>query len=430
MKNIIVILLLILFYHPIYSQSCVIENYYLYEGKSISNGKPFWLPTRTEVQGIANDGESWFITTVKFLEGNQNHNEVSGSRIWKIPKEVHLGAGSSNNLNIKSVVMDEVPDFVRDSMYHFGDLDSYSFEGIDYLVVPITGPQGKIIACYEAKTLRFISYASGITGGFGWCAIDPDGYLYTSAGASLLRKFKVDWEKLTTGDPQHNSISKLEDIQLTFPNRNYTGLSSWQGGEFSPSGKLLYVTTGSAGGCVPCLNDCNGCNRFFDKKGPGEPRPSDGIHVFETSTWSEIKTSTKEIEQLFSFDFDNDITGEQPQGITIWDLEDEDTPDEIRGKLHVLMHDWDWDLFTNNHEVSLYHYSNVINVDSDYNGIIRFSTGSTTLPFKFFNNAFYKYPDWNGSEIRLKSGVYDEIGIYDKCVLLTSEGGSAIIGKQ
>lgn len=440
MKALIIFSFLLLWSNNmIHSQSCSFENYYLSEEGGIDHGEPFWLPVRTETQGITNDGKNWFITTTKYEENNRDQKH-SGSKIWKVPKSVHLGAGSSNNPNIKSISMDNIPVLINNGYWHFGDLDHYNYNGIDYLLVPITGEhpitalKGRIIACFNAETLNFISYAkTNMSSGVGWCAIDPNGNLYTSPSTTdEIRRFEVDWDKLISGDPEHNSLSKPVDFQLKFPNRDYDNLISMQGGEFTPSGELLYVTSGAAGGCLPCVPgiwDCDGCGALETKVGPGSPKASDGIHVFETSGWKEIKTS-KNVPPLtiaqFMFNFDNDLTGEQPQGLTIWDLDDGSAPNGIRGKLHVLIHDYDYDLFGDNHEVSLRHFSNVVHVSKlNTSGI-----GTSWWSHGSFNEAYDFYPIWNGAEIKLKAGVYSDTGVYDKCILITSEGGSAIIGKQ
>src|SRR5262249_754967 len=129
----------------------------------------------------------------------------------------------------------------------------------------------------------------------------------------------------------------------------YLFLANMQGGEFSPSGKFLYVSSGSINSATP----------------------ADGINVFDTSsygasTWKVIEHSTNrercdpppvscgEHEHgPFSYSFDNDFTGgDTPEGLTIWDLDDGRAPG-VGGQLHALVFSHNY--FTSD-TVTLFHF--------------------------------------------------------------------------
>jgi len=417
------------------------EGYYLfnqvYPDDYLEN--PFWFPNNKEVQGITNDGENWFIT----VTGHEDlFGTSTGAKLWKIPLNVPLGSNSTNNPNVLSIDMEEIPELANEN-WHWGDPDHYKYNDTDYILVPVYGGDlGYIIACFQADNLEFISYSNinSLGGSPGWCAIDNNGYLYSSSSeTSTLKKYSVNWEIFTNPDNNDNALNLIETINLTFNDAYYNTLKHMQGGEFSNSGELLYLVSGSAGGCVPCIDlnpwggiNCDGCGVLEKKVGPGQPENSDGIHVFTTSNWTEIQTSIKDFSEneYFNYYFTNDNTGQSPEGLTVWDLED---INEVKGSLHVLIFDWDLELFGgNNHDVGLFHFSHSVYVDKE-NGVIPPTyplTGTQTNPFQTINDAYSFYPIWDGAQIVIKSGIYNDIGIYSTRIRMISEGGTVIIGQQ
>jgi hypothetical protein len=412
------------------SQACNNEGYLLKESIIPQNSSSFWFPDHTEIQGVANDGLNWFVVTTDLT--SQTGSDIDNGSMWRIPKNISLSS-NSNSTEVISISMEEVSILANGNYTHWGDPDHYNYQGTDYIVVPIYDDDNNsdgIIACFQASNLEFRSFAT-LTERPGFCAVDNEGNIYTKKSNSSLVKYEVDWNSLTSSLGIVNALSNPTEIQLLFPGQNYSEIISWQGGEFTNSGESFYLSSGTAGGCFPFPGE--GCGLFDRKLGPGEPRPSDGIHMFNTQSWAEIIKSSKSTspENHFSFRFDNDLTGEQPQGLTIWNLDGENVADNVDGQLHIFLFDFDFSILdSGDHEFSMFHYTNIVNVDADSNNIPPLNDiGTKSIPFKTFNDAFNHYPIWSGAEIRLKAGNYNDTGRYDECVLITSEGGSAILGQ-
>ena len=433
MKSYVTLIIFILFAFFSIGQDCNYEGYYLYQNTYPNDEGAFWFPNDTEVQGVTNDGKYWYITTT-------GHKDVHGTdywgKLWRIPKSVPLGSNSTSNPEVVSIDMFDIPELniSGNPFWHWGDPDHYVYEGRDYILVPIYPKDGNsgIIACFSSEPFRpleYISYAH-IPLRPGWCAIDNEGYLYSSTeendeGHKSLQKYEVNWNALTS-TTNHNVLSSPQTISLIFKGSAYSGLKHMQGGEFSPSNELLYLVSGGA----KCLGG-----------GSGDPAPSDGIHVFQTSNWKEIETSVKSWNDIdyFLYSFDNNCinfgTGgsESPEGLTIWDLDD-GSADNISGQLHVLIFHWrPGNIFTgsNNHKLSMHHFSKSIHIDKNSNGGSGL-IGNPNNPFKTVNEAYsdHVYPIWDGAQMVITKGTYSDTGVYNKRIRLTSKGGSVIIGKQ
>jgi hypothetical protein len=123
-------------------------------------------------------------------------------------------------------------------------------------------------------------------------------------------------------------------------------MESMQGGVFSPSGDLLYLTSG-----------------FWDGH-----RINDGINVLETRDWTRLRRSSNggmpfEYRFKAGYPYSN-----EPEGITIWDLDDGKAPGIGGGQLHVLMLDNDLEEFGDDDGVYLRHYTESIYVNAAYSG--------------------------------------------------------------
>lgn len=405
------------------------ESYFLKTNNYPNDNTNIWMGNGFEVQGVTNDGDNWYFTVTK--------KDRSDAYLWRIPKEHDLASVQLSDEGVDFVRLQNIP--LDNRFWHWGDLDHYNYEGIDYLLVPIPG----IIACFRADDLEYINYAN--LGTFqdyaGWCAIGIDGKLYSSDNyADDIKQYNIDWNSLVNTS-NHNILTCIKEFELDFLGNEYNELRHMQGGEFSDSGELLYIVSGSAG-----------CDIVIAQIKEG-PEPSDGIHVFETvgSKWTEVSRSKNsgDFNSFFSYTFDNNCTcwrpapfpyppfccilvpygSQTPEGLTIWDLEDGSSPN-IRGGLHVLVDHYN--IAFCDDAVTFQHFSNHIYVDSENGALPPFSprTGIINRPYKGFNDAFFTYPVWSGAEIILKQGAYDDVGIYNQRVLIKSRLGAAIIGQQ
>jgi len=157
----------------------------------------------------------------------------------------------------------------------------------------------------------------------------------------------------------------------------------------SPSGRLLYVV-------------------------------ANGIHVFDLSTGKRIQRSTNGYG-YFNYEFHPGGTiQEEPEGITIWDLDDGRALG-IRGQLHVLLLDNDW---PDDDDVYVKHYTHTIYVDGKHSGD---EGGRPWDPFNTVEEAHNLA--WDGARIKIKAGSYPETLRISKRVEVVADGGTATIGQ-
>lgn len=332
------------------AQNTVIDNlgeaYFFYKGVYPEDGTPSWGDENWAANGITHDDNYWYITSVsRGFFGNTNNKDWV---IWKIPVSERLDQDFSNNPRVKKWQLSFYPG-VLTAYGHAGDLDYWNYNGVGYLVIPLTGGTVPIIAFFRASDLHLVNYAYlDITQqkDVGWCAVSNDGDLYTSRDdATKILRYDIDWHRMVSNS-DHNS---LRWVQINYPIKNANGgdimIRSMQGGEFTPDGNFLYVSSG--------LLECTVYNPYTHT----DAWPEDGIHVFQTSDWREIQRSTnKDRNQsgCFQYNFDNDnCHGREPEGLTIWDLADGQAP-HVTGGLHVLLDDHNW-VASNN--ISLRHYA-------------------------------------------------------------------------
>jgi len=410
----VIIQFLVLISNSMYCQLTQFESSFLLNDVYPNDDDPFWMPNNSEVQGIGNDGNNWFITITGHTDfGGTDH----WARLWKIPLSVDIGSSNGLQNGVLSISMTDIPqlNIAGNPNWHWGDPDYYRHEGVDYILVPSYPVNGNgVIIFFRATDLAYVASAE-LPLRPGWCAVDNLGKLYSSSSYTTnIKKFSINWNSVANGNPAN--LVAIDTIELSFLSGSpYYELRHMQGGEFSDSNEQLYIVSGS-GGCAGFGNS---------------PEPSDGIHVFKTSNWQEIEFSDKSGTGNFLYYFDNSCEGvlgsESPQGVTYWGLNGNNVSN-VEGQLHVLLFHWNAGfLGTNNHKASIHHYQKEVYVDHDTNFL--FPRGTKQAPFKTFNEAFFHYPIWDGAKIILKAGNYNETGFYNERVQITSEGGAVIIGQ-
>jgi hypothetical protein len=174
---------------------------------------------------------------------------------------------------------------------------------------------------------------------------------------------------------------------------------------------------------------------------------NDGIHAIETNTWTQLDQSIKNTDPTNYFSYDYNATCTEctvpyppfylpvgchtPEGLTFWDLED-DNVQGVTGSLHVLI-----DFYTaieigpfacDEDKLYLYHYSTNVHVgqSSDEDSGLAGTPGN---PFESVNDAFFYYPVWDGTQLIIEAGTYNDTGVYDKRIKITSKNGAAVIGQ-
>ncbi len=323
------------------------------------NGTPSWGDEDWAANGITHDKKYWYISSVSrnFI----GQTDASDWILWKIPVSEPLDRDYTNNSNVTKWKHSSHPNIL--SQYnHAGDIDYCVYNGKGYVLVPLTGGPRPIIAFFRASDLHFINYAylENFWESIGWCAANPkvEGDLYTSKDdANKIDRYDIDWHALVTSD----TPITLTKIHIHYPILDKNGeqqtIHNMQGGEFTEDGKMFYISSGTMA-CtivVPVpIPFCIGCITYVSVE--SRAYPEDGIHVLRASDFKEIQHSTnpaRDQSGCFEFDFYNgDCWGREPEGLTIWDLNDGSAP-HLRGQLHVLLDDHN---FWTSNKVTLKHY--------------------------------------------------------------------------
>jgi hypothetical protein len=344
-----------------------------------------------DCQGIAHDDNNWFITQTEVL--------------WKIPVQLDLRTVTASSSGVIRRALSSYPALA--GYHHTGDLVVHRFNGVDYLLVPLEGPPLLgTIAVFNCATLNYITHAElhKQAGDAGWCAVDSAGVLYSSLQhASFLKTYDVNWPLLASSGILSTTARTPEAMfdESGAP----LDLVTMQGGEFAPGGQLLYLISG-----------------FYDDSGGLEDR--EGIHVLQREvqpggavTWRRVGHSTRGFGH-FDFYYDPGFpTYEEPEGLTIWDLDDGRAPG-IRGQLHAMVSDNDIEAG----DIDLKHYTFAIHV----NATSTCQTGTPTCPFRTVTAAANLA--WDGSEIRIQGGTYNGPLTLSRRVRLTAQGGLVRIG--
>ena len=421
------------------------QQYFRFIGSyPFEEGEEEGTPIAWEVQGIAHDDKFWYFAN--------NHTEQKREALWRIPVEQDLTDREIDSRPGVLVVQSNQiwcpteggMKNLRDDLHyhHFGDLVAYKASDRKYyLLVPLEGYAGAhpAIAVFRADSLQCLGLdvlridhnnPPTLNNAAAWCAVDPDGYVYTSPdkwslpdeGVVKLFKYSLNWDTLGADPQKPVQLTYLETILLkqengqVLPPDEISGYA--QGGEFSPDGKLLYVSSGGDG------DDAHG-----------------GIQVFDTQSWRRVARSHNENDTFFQYNFDTGFGDwEEPEGLTVWDLDEgitsyQDRPRApgIYGQLHVLLLrncSGNWD------EFSIYHYTNTIYVDSSYphgdsNGFIVRPFRTVGEALTFYNQfEYFDYGHWTGSEIKVHAGSYDETLTFSRRMQITGWGRRAVVGSQ
>ncbi len=314
------------------------DQYYFYTGEHPSDATPSWGDAKWATGGITHDADNWYIGSTdrqRWLIGNTLSEDWA---IWRWPVTEDLDQDLENGEH--GVITFRLSNSNTSNAFkqygHIGDLDCFKHGTTDYLAVPLTGGGVPIIAFFRARDLRFInySYLNNNGGDVGWCAVNPINHdLYTSNdNATEILRYHINWPKVAH---THSALEYVTSYPIS------PTLHNMQGGEFTPDGRLLYVSCG----IVEC--DLPGHHTHAYEE--------DGIHVFDTLNWHRIEHSTNHDRQpdyCFDYAFDNyslyfndsnwdptndDCYGIEPEGLTIWDT-DGRSPG-VNGQLHVLVDD-------------------------------------------------------------------------------------------
>jgi hypothetical protein len=248
------------------------------------------------VQGLTHDDTHWYLTQT--LD------------IFRIPVGRDFAQDHEGAPGVAHRDRDSYPELA--AYDHFGDISF--FNGYVLLAVDTGPPQGALALLRGDDTLDLVDVEPfpGQTSA-GWVAAGPDGFVYSSvSGATEFRKYSVNWD-----DVENNLVvTFVEAIPLTDENGDPYQLFDMQGGVVTPDNKVIIVSNG--------FDDCD--NATY------------GLHTFNLQTGQRIIRSCQSgCDFAFLFDpCDFGILDEEPEGMTIWDLDDGAAPG-MSGQLHVLL---------------------------------------------------------------------------------------------
>lgn len=264
-----------------------------------------------EVNGVCHDANNWFFTQ----DGN----------LWKFPITHRIGDTCKSANPSKGIYKVRVNS-------HLGDIDHYN----GYIFVPVTRGSGCSIYIYRASDLKLVNVQTikrndgkGFTS-LGWLAINPNnGLLYTSdkhvgynnsGNTSMIHVYKIG--NVTGSSPLTlHSTARLFDEDTASMSRQHM-----QGGCFDNEDHLHIV------------------NGYVTKPSEKWCNSKGGISVFKVSR-TPVANSCENLYRLthsnqssgFRFQFNG--TGEEPEGVTYWDLDADKRASEIDGQLHAIMID-------------------------------------------------------------------------------------------
>ena len=356
------------------------------------------------VEGVAHDNDSWYFTMSKLPA------TVSFYAIWKVPIGVDLLTVTAATPGVTRHLVNNVHALTE--YQSFGDPDVYRFNGIDYLVVPLSRGGGCLtqpasVAFFRCDTLALVGHAPlpGLPCSAEWRAVNDAGELFTSQDhiglpdpAQLgLRVYNVNWAALGTPNPV--TVTFNRDIPMWDESGRPLELFHMQGGEFAPGDRLLYLSSGS----------------FNDENAAAD---REGIHVIDTTTFQRVRHSSRGVAgQLFDCYYNpGGSTQEQPQGLTLWDLDDGRAPG-MKGQLHVLIAE---NFFE---RIDFKHYTRALTVDRSWSGC---HTGTPDCPFQTIPAALSRA--WSGAEVRIRGGSYPGPISIPQRVRLSAENGTARLG--
>lgn len=272
-----------------------------------------------EIQGVCHDDKYWFFTQ-------------DGS-IWKIPVQQDLNQDFKSKSDPSKDVTKVTP------KGHLGDMDYY--DGHIFIADQPSKDSQSVKVCdaiegapyisvYKASDLSFVcrwlmSYHTRAFTGIGWCAIN-NGFLYTSESTICGQAYPIYIYKIEKND---KGIYSLVDWGTVIP-KNDDGTDIYfkdmQGGCFDDQNRLHI-----ANGLYGYLSDDD-----------TEVRKREGISVFQLPA-APVKGKTYHVtriaksQQKGGFEYKFDTYGQEPEGLTWWDLDGRTDVPGIEGKLHVLL---------------------------------------------------------------------------------------------
>ena len=270
------------------------------------------------MQGITHDDSHWYISQKKATwKGKKNHP----ARLYKFDASHNLSSGKP-----------EISKKLEGYGDHPGDITYFKRGGAEYIFVPMYKEgddmsKSSRILVFRASDLGLVvaSNRSDTINGPSWVALDPSGRLYHNNHHILpeskkrIQVYDVDWKKIANKDKSF--LTHLGEFPLYREDGTEFAtneLNAQQGAAFSPNGNLFFMSQGHQNTSASLS----------------------GIKVFDAQTGQIIfRSDTKHMPFKFEFKPKWPYKWEEPQGLTVWDLDDPNAPaaPNISGQLHVIL---------------------------------------------------------------------------------------------
>ena len=272
-----------------------------------------------ECQGVCHDSHYWYMT--------------QDGAVWKFPKKWDFNKKIDAN-NLPADVHYKpgkilVPDPKKDNeKAHLGDMDYHG----GYLFIADdaddkNGNPNTYISVYDASTLKYVQSQAAVFydhrfKSIGWCAINH-GFLYTSD--TIVNKdnpvyiYRIEMDRVKKGQP--NFLTPWARMFLREEDGDDLTLENMQGGCFDQADHL-HLANGFHWDLV------------WERK-------KEGISVFNAPAIP-AKNSVHRPKRLAkssqsgSFKYKFNTAGQEPEGLTWWDLDNAGVPG-IKGCLHVIL---------------------------------------------------------------------------------------------
>jgi hypothetical protein len=349
MPQAIAVLVLVLAFAPTPADPpCVPRHVHL--GDYPTGARTAWSD---DVQGIAHDERHWFLSTRRAL--------------FKVPVSTPLAESLDGRAGVLRV--DIPPALAARGFDHFGDISWYAHAGTGVVCVPVDGGGAAVLAFFRAADLAYLGSAP-IPGAptAPFCAIDAGGHLLVGRRLDpMLPRFRVDFGAVVRA--QAFTLEVLPPLALLDEDSAPLRLDDLQGAAFSEDGRILYVISG--------FLDDHACPiwspGFWTAGCPVDSRG--GIHVLEVGGSGggpcrpEQACVARRIDRSvnappgagaaspFTYAYRGTLLeAEEPEGITVWDLERPGAPvaPGVRGQVHAIL--LDNELPSRLDRVSIRHY--------------------------------------------------------------------------
>jgi len=285
-------------------------------------------PWSEEAQGVAHDHTNWFLT--------------QRSRLIKFPVDFDISSNLDWNNPPPGVLSRGIPGTLAEIGYnHFGDLDQYA----GFVFIPIEGPRPLAgVGVFRASTLSFVDHvrftrqerAAWVAVNHAQGSRDGSGevILYTSdediTSDSPIYRYKLDISTLESTNDLGASLTYKDPFRLfgTTGQPLDPPLRKMQGGVFTPWGDL-YLVNGNQEASVSQIRG--------------------GIHLFDEKGRLIAESVNEQGLGGFKYEYHPDSRAEEPEGIDWWNRDSPILPasPNIRGQLHALLLDNDWEPFDN-----------------------------------------------------------------------------------